>query len=117
MVLDKTLESFLDSKEVKQINPKGNQLRVFIGSTDAKTEAPILWPPDANSFPADSLEKTLMLGNMEGKRKRAQQKMRSLDSISDSVDVCEFEQTLGDSEEQRSLVCCSLWGLKESDTT
>ena len=49
MVLEKTLESRLDSKEIKQFNPKGNQPSIFTGSTDAEAEAPILWPPYANS--------------------------------------------------------------------
>ena len=49
MVLEKTLESPLDSKQIKPVNPKGNQLYVFIGQTDAEAEATILWPPDANS--------------------------------------------------------------------
>ena len=50
MVLENTLESPLDSKEIKLINPKGNQSWIFIGRTDAETEAPILWPPDAKSW-------------------------------------------------------------------
>ena len=50
MVLEKTLESLLDSKEIKPVNPKGNQLWIFIGRTDAEVEAPILWPPDAKSW-------------------------------------------------------------------
>ena len=49
MVLEKTLESLLDSKEIKAVNPKGNQPCIFIGRTDAESEAPILWPPDAKS--------------------------------------------------------------------
>ena len=49
MVLGKTLESPLDSKEIKPVNPKGNQPRIFIGRTDAKAEAPILWQPDVKS--------------------------------------------------------------------
>ena len=49
MVLEKTLEGLLDSKEIKPVNPKGNQLRVFIGRTDAEAEAPVLWPPDMKS--------------------------------------------------------------------
>ena len=49
MVLEKTLESPLDNKEIKLVNPKGNQPWIFIGRTDAKTEAPILWPPDVKS--------------------------------------------------------------------
>ena len=49
MVVEKTLKSPLDSKEIKSVNPKGNQPLIFIGRTDAKVEAPILWPPDAKS--------------------------------------------------------------------
>ena len=71
MVLEKTLESPLDCKEIKPVNPKGNQPQIFIGRTDA--EAPIFWLPDAKS---DSLEKTLMMGKIEGKRRRGEQKMR-----------------------------------------
>ena len=63
-MLKKTLESPLDSKEIKPVNPKGNQPRIFIGKTDA--EAPIFWPPDVKS---DSLEKPLMLGKIKGKRR------------------------------------------------
>ena len=75
VVLEKTLESPLDSKEIKLVNPKGNQLWIFIGWTDA--EAPVLWPLDA---------KTLMLGKIEGRR-RGWQRMRWFDSIIDSVDM------------------------------
>ena len=50
LVLEKTLESPLDSREIKPVNPKGNQLRIFIGRTDAEAEAPILWPPDGKSL-------------------------------------------------------------------
>ena len=67
MVLKKILESPLDCKEIQPVHPKGDQSWVFIGSTDAEAETPILWPPDANS---DSLEKTLMLGKIEGSRRR-----------------------------------------------
>ena len=63
MVLGKTLESLLDSKEIKPVNPKGDQSWVFIGRTDAEAETPILWPPDAR---ADSLGKTLMLRKVKG---------------------------------------------------
>ena len=64
---------------------------------------------------AISLEKTLMLGKIEGRKRRAQYRMRWLDSITDSMDKC--EQTLGDCEGQGRLVCCDSWGYKESDTT
>ena len=63
MVLEKTLKSPLDFKEVKPVHPKGNQSWIFIGRTDAEAEAPILWPPDAKNW---LLEKTLMLGKIEG---------------------------------------------------
>ena len=59
MVLDKTFESSLGCKDIKLVNPKGNQLRILIGRTDAEVEAPILWPPDVKNF---SFEKNLMLG-------------------------------------------------------
>ena len=70
-MLEKTLESPLKCKEIKTVNPKENQLRIFIGRTDA--EAPILWPPDPKSH---SLEKTLMLEKIGGKRRREWQRMR-----------------------------------------
>ena len=73
MVLEKTLESPLDCKEIQPVYPKGDQSWVFFGRTDAEAEAPILWPPDGRT---DSLEKTLMLGKIEGRRRRAQQMMR-----------------------------------------
>ena len=71
-MLEKTLESPLDSKEIKPVNPKGDQLRMFIGKTDTEVEAPLLWPLMRQ---ADSLEKTLMLGKIEGKRRKGQQRM------------------------------------------
>ena len=76
--LGNILESPLDSKGIKQISPKGNQPWIFIGRTDAETGAPIFWPPDAKN---NSLEKTLMLGKIEGRREREWQRMIWLDSI------------------------------------
>ena len=73
-----------DSKEIKSVNPKGNQPGIFIGRTDAEAEAPIPWPPDGS---ADSLEKTLMLGKIEGRRRRGQQGMRWLDGITTLMDM------------------------------
>ena len=84
MVLEKTLESPLDCKEIQPVHPKGDQSWVFIGRTDFKAETPILWPPDAKVF---SLEKTLMLGKIESRRRRGQQRMRCLDGIINSVDM------------------------------
>ena len=80
-VLKKTLESPLDSK-IKPVNPKGNQPWIFIGRTDA--EAPIFWPPDAKS---QLTAKDLMQGKIEGKRRRGRQRMRWVDSISDSMNM------------------------------
>ena len=76
------LESPLDSKEIKPVNPKGNQPWIFIGRIDAEAEAPILWHPMQR---VNSLEKTLMLRKTEGKRRRGQQRMRLLDGIIDSM--------------------------------
>ena len=67
MVLEKTLESPLDCKEIHPVNPKGNQSRILIGRTDAEAENPILWPPDVKN---DSFEKTLMLGKIEGRKRK-----------------------------------------------
>ena len=82
-MLKKTLESPLDSKEMKPVNPKGNQPWIFTGRTDAETEAPI-WHLIRR---ADSLEKTLMLGKIEGRRRRGRQRMRRLEGIIDSMDI------------------------------
>ena len=67
MVLEKTLESPLDCKEIQPVHSKGDQSWVFIGRTDGEAETPILWPPDAR---ADSLEKTLMQGRLGAGRER-----------------------------------------------
>ena len=72
----------MDSKEIKPVSPKGYQPRIFIRRTDAEAEAPILWPPMQR---ADSLAKTLMLGKIEGRRRRGRQRMRWLDGITDST--------------------------------
>ena len=66
MVLEKTLESPLDCKEVQPVHPKGDQSRVFIGRTDAEAQTPILWSPLVK---IDSLEKTLILGGIGGRRR------------------------------------------------
>ena len=82
-MLEKSLESPLDSKEIKPVNPKGNQPWMLIGRTDAEAEAPKLWPPDAKS--RLSWKQTLMLGKIEGRRRRGRQRMRWLDGITDSM--------------------------------
>ena len=73
MMLEKTLESPLDCKESQPVHPKGDQSWVFIGRTDAEAETPILWPPDEKNW---LIEKTLMLGKIEGRRRRGWQRMR-----------------------------------------
>ena len=78
VVLEKTLEGPLECKEIQPVHPKGNQSWIFIGRTDVEAETTILWPPD---------EKTLMLGKIEGGRRRGQQRMRWLDGITDSMDM------------------------------
>ena len=72
----------MDSKEIKPVNPKGNQLLIFTGRTDAEVEAPVLWSPDAEL----THEKTLMLGKIEGRRRRGQ-RIRWLDGITDAMDM------------------------------
>ena len=83
VVLENTLESPLDCKELKSVSPKGNQPWIFTRRTDAEAEAPILWPPDAKSW---LIGKDLTLGKIEGGR-RGQQRMRWLDGITDSMDM------------------------------
>ena len=112
-VLEKTLESPLDSKEIKSIHPKGNQPWIFIGSIDAEAEAPIFWSPDTKSW---LIGKDSDAGKDWGQQEKGE--------TADEMVGCyhrhnghEFEQTLGDSERQGSLTCCSPWGRIELDTT
>ena len=109
--LEKTLESPLDSKEIKPVNPKGNQPWIFTGMTDAEAEAPILWPPDEKS-------------RLTGKAPEVEKDWRWGKGITEDKMVGwhhrpnghESEQVPGDVERQGSLACCSSWGWKESDT-
>ena len=102
VVLGKTLEGPLDSKEIKPVDPKGNQPRILIGRTDA--EAPILWPPHT---------KGQLIGKDPdtGKDWRKEEKGTSDEMVvwHHWLDGHEFEQTLGDGEEQGRLECCSPW--------
>ena len=110
-MLEKTLESSLDSKEIKLVNPKGNQPWIFIGRTDA--EAPILWPPDMKS-PLTGKDPNA------GKDWRQEVKGATEDDMVGWhywLNVHEFEQSPGGGEGQGKLVCCSPWGHKKSDTT
>ena len=88
------------------------QLWIFVGRTDAEAETPILWPPDAKNW---FTVKTLMLGKIEGRRRRGWQRARWLDGITNSMDMSLSK--LGDSEGQGSLACCGPRDHKESDTT
>ena len=84
VVLEKTLESPLDCKEIQPVHPRGDQSWVFIGRTDVEAETPILWPPDVKNW---LIWKDLMLGKIEGGRRRGWQRMRWLDGITDSTDM------------------------------
>ena len=83
VVLEKTLESLLDCKEIQPVNPKGSRSWIFFGMADVEGEAPIIWPPDAKCL----IEKTLILGKIEGRRRRGWQRMTWLDGITDSMDM------------------------------
>ena len=84
VVLEKTLESPLDCKEIKPVHPKGNQSWTFLGRTDAEAEAPIL---GHLMWRTNSLEKTLMLGKIERRRRRGRQRMRWLDGVTNAMDM------------------------------
>ena len=112
VTLEKTLETPLDCKEIKPVNPKGNQSWIFIGRTDALDEAPILWPPDAKS--------QFIRKDPDGGRDRRQEKGMTVDEMVSWhhwLNGHEFEQALEDGEEQGNQAFCSPWGCKESDTT
>ena len=84
VVLEKTLESSLDCKEIHPVHPKGDQSWVFIGRTDIEAETPIFWPPDAKSW---LIWKDLRLGKIEGRRRSGWRRMRWLDGITDLMDI------------------------------
>ena len=111
VVLQKILESPLDCKEIKLINPNGNQSWIFIGRTGAEAETPVLWPLDAKNW---------LIGKAPDAGKDWRQKGMTEDEMAGwhhQLNRHEFEQALGVGDGQRSLVCCSPWGHKESDMT
>ena len=113
VVLEKTLESPLDCKEVQRVHPKGDQFWVFIGRTDVEAETPVLWPPHAKSW---------LIGKDSdaGRGWRQEKKGTTEDEMAGwhhRFDGHEFEWTPGVDDRQRGLGCCNSWGRKESDTT
>ena len=103
VVLEKTLESPLDCREIQPVHPKGDQSWVFIGGTDAEAETPVLWPPDAKSW---RIGKDPDAGRIGGRRKRGRQRKRWLDGITDSMGMrlSELQEFVMDREAWRSVI-------------
>ena len=113
VVLEKTLESPLDCKEIQSVHPKGNQSWISIERTDVEAEGPIIWPPVGKSWLTGKDPDA-------GKDWRWEEKGMTEDEMvgwHHRLDGREFEQALGVGDWQGSLACCSLWDCKESNTT
>ena len=113
MVLEKSLESSLDCKEIQPVNPKGNQAWIFLQRPDAEAEAPTVWPPDVKNWLTGKDPDA-------GKDWRQEEKGTIEDEMVGwyhGLDGHEFEQAPRDGDGQRSLVGCSPWGYKELGMT
>ena len=112
-MLEKTLESPFDRKEIQPVHPKGNQPWIFIGRTDAEAETPILWPPGVKSW--------LIWKNPDaGIDWKLEEKGTAEDEMvgwHHQLNGHEFEKAPGIGDGQGGMACCSLWGRKELDTT
>ena len=113
VVLEKTLESLLDCKEIQPVHPKGDQSWVFIGRTDAEAETPVLRLPDVKSW---LIGKDPDTGRDPGQEEKGTTRMRWLDGITDLIDMS-LSKLSGVGDGQGGLACCDSWGHKESDTT
>ena len=113
VVLEKTLKSPLDYKEIQPVHSKGDQPWVFFGRNDAKAETPVLWPPHAKNWLTGK-------DSDAGRDREQEEKGTTEDEMAGwhhRLDGSEFEWTPGDGDGQGGLVCCDSWGRKESDTT
>ena len=113
VVLEKTLESPLDCKEIQPVHPTGDQSWVFIGRTDVEAETPILWPPDVKSWLTG---KDPDAGKDWGQEEKGMTEDEMV-GWHHQLNGHGFGWTLGVGDGQRGLVCCGSWGRKESDTT
>ena len=113
VVLEKTLKSPLDCKEIQPVHSKGDQSWVFFGRTNTKAETAVLWPPHAKSW---LIRKDSDAGRDWGQEEKGMTE-EEMAGWHHWLDGREFEWTLEDGDGQGGLVCCDSWGHKESDTT
>ena len=113
VVLEKTLESPLDFKEIQPVHSEGDQSWVFFGRNDAKAESPVLWPPHVKSW---LIGKDSDAGRDWGQEEKGTTE-DELAGLHHWLDRCESEWTLGVGDGQGGLACCNSWGCKDSDMT